>query len=74
MTNKVNMKQLEDLKQRSDEYKIISHEIRELYEGIERSEKWIEEVKRLGNGPFNFKDLEIVINDYKNLPLDHPDF
>ncbi len=68
---KLKLESLELLKKQCEEYKIISNEMIELEEAVERSKKWIESATRLGEGPYLIKDLEVVTNDYKNVPLDH---
>ena len=68
---KLSLQGLTLLKKQSEDYKIISNEMVELDESIEKSKKWIERVEELGDGPYIQRDLEMITNDYKNLPLEH---
>jgi hypothetical protein len=74
MNQKTTLEKLEELRIQSEEYKIISNEMLELNESIERSKKWLESINKLGDGPYSFRELEIAINDYKNVPLEHDDY
>lgn len=69
--HKLKFEKLDDLKKQSEEMKIISNEMVELDDCMERCKKWIENVESLGAGPYTMKDVETVINDYRGLPLDH---
>jgi len=71
---KLKLEILEDLKKQSEDYKIITKEMDELDDCIERSKRWIENVQKLGDGPYTIKELEIITNEYKNVPLNHEAF
>jgi hypothetical protein len=74
MHQKVSLEKLEELRKQSEDYKIISNEMLELSESIDRSRKWLDALSRVGNGPYNLRELEILINDYRNVPLEHDDY
>lgn len=71
LSNKAKMDILDKYQRTAQEHKLISPEMDALDEGIEKSKTWLNKLETFERKGFTIRGLEGLLNDYKNIPLEH---